>query len=385
LRIVQVGDSLERAFGGTAAACANLSNHLAAGGIDVAVMTRPAAADGARWPLHPRVTSRECRSAGPRAALWRLGPLTDAPAILRSLMPIDVAHIHGLWRMPYLQIARTARASGLPVVVSVHGMLHPAALAQRSLAKRLFRWLIQDPLLLDGATCLHATAAAEADFIRQAGYRGPIAVVPWGIDPPAATPVLTRADAPLLVYLGRLHPSKGIETLLDAWARVAGRFPAWRLSLAGYDEGGYRAALEARARELGIADRVTFNGPVAGDDREALFASASIVVLPSPAENFGLVIAEALARGIPAVATTGAPWRALADEQCGWLTEPDAATLAATLVEALSTDEATRSVMGARGRRYALPRFDWNAVARSMTELYEWVSGRRATPEFVLT
>lgn len=385
LRIIQVSDSLERAFGGTAAACASLSNHLAAGGVDVAVMTPSTAADGARWPLHPRVTARECRSTGPRALTWRLGPLTDAPAILRSLMPIDVAHIHGLWRMPYLQIARSARASGTPVVVSVHGMLHPAALERHSLAKRVFRWLIQDPLLLESARCLHATALDEADVIRRAGYRGPIAIVPWGIDPPPATPVLTKAGEPLLVYLGRLHPSKGLETLLAAWAREAGRFPSWRLRLAGYDEGGYRAALETRARELGIADRVTFNGPVTGGDREALFAAASIVVLPSPAENFGLVIAEALARGIPAIATSGAPWRALAEEGCGWVSGPDADTLAATLTEALSTDEATRRVMGGRGRRYALPRFDWDRIARSMADVYEWVSGRRSRPEFVAT
>jgi glycosyltransferase involved in cell wall biosynthesis len=384
MRVIQVSDSLDRAFGGTAAACASLSNHLAAGGIDVAVMT-PAADGRSPWPLHPRVLARECRARGPRGITWRLGPFTDAPAVLRSLMPIDVAHIHGLWRMPYLQVARTAGALATPVVVSVHGMLHPAALERRSLAKRLFRSLVQDPVLLDRAKCLHATAPDEAEFIRGAGYGGPIAIVPWGIDRPSATPALTSTDAPLLVYLGRLHPSKGIDTLLAAWARIAGRFPAWRLLLAGYDEDDYRARLEARARALGIAGRVTFAGPVADGDRETLFAAASIVVLPSPAENFGLVIAEALARGIPAVATTGAPWRALAEEGCGWVSEPDASALAATLAEALATDEATRSVMGARGRRYALPRFDWDRITKSMLELYEWVSGRRARPDFVST
>jgi glycosyltransferase involved in cell wall biosynthesis len=383
MRVVQVSDSLDRAFGGTATACASLSNHLAAGGIDVAVMTPAAGEAAARWPLDPRVMARECRTTGPRGITGRLGPFTDAPAVMRSLMPIDVAHIHGLWRMPYLQVARTARALDTPVVVSVHGMLHPAALERRSLAKRLFRWLVQDAMLLDRATCLHATAAEEADLIRRAGYRGPIAIVPWGIDRPPAAPALTKTDAPLLVYLGRLHPSKGIDALLAAWARIASRFPAWRLRLAGYDEAGYRAALEARVAELGISARVTFDGPVANGDREALFAAASIVVLPSPAENFGLVIAEALARGIPAVATTGAPWRALTEEGCGWVSEPDATTLAATLAEALSTDEETRSVMGARGRRYALPRFDWDRIARSMVELYEWVAGRRSKPVFV--
>src|SRR4029078_12054837 len=115
-----------------------------------------------------------------------------------------------------------------PVIVSVHGMLHPAALGQRSLAKRLFRWLVQDSMLLDRATCLQVTAGDEAEAIRRAGYRGAIAVVPWGIEPPSATPVLTKTDAPLLVYLGRLHPSKGLDALLTAWARIAGRFPAWR-------------------------------------------------------------------------------------------------------------------------------------------------------------
>jgi glycosyltransferase involved in cell wall biosynthesis len=384
VRIVQVSDSLDRAFGGTAAACASLSNHLAASGVEVAVMT-PQAGDAARCALDTRVTARECRTTGPRGIGWRLGPFTDAPAVMRSLLPIDVAHIHGLWRMPYLQTARTARRLRMPLVVSAHGMLHPAALERRSLAKRLFRWLVQDRMLLDGATCLHATAADEADSIRQAGYRGPIAIVPWGIDHPPATPMRTNTDAPRLVYLGRLHPSKGLDALLTAWARIAERFPAWQLLLAGYDRAGYRATLQARVRDLRIVDRVTFNGPVAGADREALFAAASIIVLPSPAENFGLVIAEALARGIPAIATTGAPWRALDDEGCGWLSAPDAAALATTLVEALSTDEATRSVMGARGRRYALPRFDWDRIAHSMVELYEWVVGRGSKPDFVLT
>jgi glycosyltransferase involved in cell wall biosynthesis len=290
-----------------------------------------------------------------------------------------------LWRLPYLQVARTARALETPVIVSVHGMLHEAALKQRSLAKRLFRWLVQDSMLLDGASCLHATAAEEAAAIRRAGHRGAIAVVPWGIERPPATPVFTKAGAPLLVYLGRLHPSKGIDVLLAAWTRIADRFPAWRLRVAGYDEQGYRAALEARVDQLGVAGRVTFDGPMANADREALFAAASIVVLPSPAENFGLVIAEALARGIPAIATTGAPWRALAEEGCGWVSGSDADALAATLAEALSTDEATRRVMGARGRRYALPRFDWDRIAWNMTDLYEWVSGRRPMPEFVVT
>jgi glycosyltransferase involved in cell wall biosynthesis len=385
VRILQVSDSLEQAFGGTAAACAHLSNHLAAGGVDVAVMTPQPVADAASWPLDSRVTARQCRPKGPFRLMWRLGPLTDAPAVIRSLLPIDVAHIHGLWRMPYLQTARAARECRTPVVVSVHGMLHPTALEQRSLAKRAFRWLVQDTMLFGNSHCLHATARDEADILRRAGYGGPIAIIPWGIDAPHRQDRRSPVAERLLVYLGRLHPSKGLDALLTAWANVERQFPAWKLLLAGYDEGGYRGTLEARVRELRITARVSFSDPVAGDEREALFANASLVVLPSPAENFGLVVPEALVRGIPVIATTGAPWAALQDERCGWWTDADVDSLAAALKQALSIDDATRQEMGERGRQFALPRFSWERIASRMIELYEWLSGRRASPEFLVT
>jgi glycosyltransferase involved in cell wall biosynthesis len=381
--VLQVSDTLEVAFGGTAAVCAQLSNHLAAGGAEVALMTPLPANGHARWPLDPRVAVRYCRRRGPRSLGWRLGPLTDAPGIFKSLQPIDVAHIHGLWRMPYLQTARTARVCGIPVVVSAHGMLHAQALGRRSFAKRVARWLFQDALLLHGSGCLHATATEEAEAIRGAGYKGPIAIVPWGIESPPERQS-PPPDAPLLVYLGRLHPSKGLDALLTAWARVEQRFPTWRLMLAGYDQDGYRLVLEQQARDLQIADRVTFAAPVHGAVREALFHAAAIVLLPSPAENFGLVVPEALSRGIPVIATTGAPWSALRDEQCGWWTAPGADALAATLIEALGTDAATRRQMGERGRRYVIPRFTWDGVARSMSDLYAWLAARRAQPAFVV-
>jgi glycosyltransferase involved in cell wall biosynthesis len=385
MRVLQIGESLAVEYGGTAAACAELTNQLAHSGVDVSIITLGGSnGAGARWPLDPAVAASICIPTG----LRRLGYCRGMPAILESLAPQSVIHMHGLWRLHYLQSAHFARARDIPVIVSVHGMLLGRALRQRAALKSVGRWLFQDAILRR-AHCLHATAPAEAEAIRRLGFAGPIAVVPWGVHPPTATPSASRsssasgAGSRTILYLGRLHPTKALEPLLRAWAQVRERFAAWRLVVAGYDEGAYRSTLVALATELGVADTVTFPGPAQGSAREQLFADASLVVLPSPAENFGFVVPESLVRGIPVIATQGAPWSSLAAEGCGWWVSPGTSSLAAALVEALSQSPTTLREMGERGRRLARDRYTWDRVANSMVELYEWTLGRRVEPAFL--
>lgn len=381
LRVLQVGNSLATHFGGTAAACAQLANHLAAGGVDVSMLTLGAANGTRTWPLDPRVVASNCRPVG----LQRIGYCPDAAAILGSLPQPDVAHIHGLWRLHFLQSARFAFDRGIPVMVSVHGMLHDAALRQRAGLKRMARWLFQDALLA-GARCLHATAPEEAGEIRRLGFGGPVAVVPWGVDMPDAAPARSQGVSGgrrTALYLGRLHPSKGLEPLVRAWARLGDWRRSWQLVLAGYDEGNYRGRLETLAAALDLGDSVIFAGAVEGGEREQLFAGASFVVLPSPAENFGFVVPEALGRGVPVIATEGAPWSRVVAEGCGWWVPAGEASLAAALTDALGcTPDALRE-MGERGRRFARAHFAWDRVAADMVALYEWMLGRRAEPAFV--
>ena len=317
----------------------------------------------------------------------RLGYCREVPAILDSLPSQHVVHVHGLWRLHYLQSARYALARSIPLIVSVHGMLLGGALRQRAALKRIGRWLFQDAVLR-GAHCLHATSSAEAEAIRGLDFRGPIAVVPWGVRP-AASPSPSQSLASdssrrrVVLYLGRLHPTKGLEPLLRAWAQVRERFAAWHLVVAGYDRGSSRSTLVALATELGIAEAVTFGSPVQGSAREQLFADASLVVVPSPAENFGFVVPEALVRGVPVIATQGSPWSSLAAGACGWWVPPGASSLAAALAEALSQSPRTLREMGEHGRRLARDRYTWDRVAGSMVHLYEWTLGRRDEPAFV--
>jgi glycosyltransferase involved in cell wall biosynthesis len=317
----------------------------------------------------------------------RLGFCPQLEDTVASLPRPDLIHIHGLWRVHYAQTARYARRLGVPVVLSLHGMLYLEALAEHRTLKQLARWVYQDRVLRH-ASCLHATSPEEIAGVRRFGFTGPVALILWGVDTPE------HADAPrqlrripdarrrTVVYLGRLHPRKGLDVLLSAWSRLGSR-EGCRLVVAGADSDGYRSTLTTRANALGVADSVEWRDALSGLERERIFDEASVLVLPSAYENFGLVVAEALARGVPAIATQGTPWGSLVEEQCGWWIPFGVEPLTAALSDALARSDAELEVMGERGRRFATARFRWECTAAAMRELYDWLLGKRPQPAFV--
>jgi glycosyltransferase involved in cell wall biosynthesis len=384
IRVLQVIESLNVEFGGIATACAQLANHLVRSGVAVTAVTLDGAGPEPRkWALDARIDALTCAPSWPR----RLGYCHALSATLAASPAPAVVHIHGLWRLHFAQAARFAHRVGAPVIVSTHGMLHAAARGQRAALKRIARWVFQDDVVRR-ASCLHATAVEEADEIRKVGFTGPIVVIPWGVLPPeprVADPASSDspADRRVVLFLGRFHPTKGVDELLRAWARVRARFPSSTLVLAGYDDGNFRLRLAALAASLGISSSVTFEGPVDGPGRERLFAEASLLVLPSPAENFGFVVPEALVRGIPVVTTMGTPWSRVVTENCGWWVPAGEDSLAAALTEALGRHPDALREMGERGRTFARANFTWDRVAASMTALYAWTLGLGPEPPSV--
>lgn len=376
--MLQITESLNVEFGGLATACAQLANHLVAAGTAVTAVTVDGNRAGRRAALDARVHAVRCAPSWP----GRLGYARGLGPTLESMTP-DVVHVHGLWRLYLSQAARFAHRRGVPVIVSTHGMLHAPARRQRAALKQMEGWLFQDGVLRH-ARCLHATADDEADEIRKLGFNTPIAVIPWGVELPdsSSAPHATSAQ-PVVLFLGRIHPTKGLDTLLRAWARVCGRFPSARLTLAGYGDDEYRERLISLAASLSIAGSVTFEGPVESAGRERLFAAASLLVLPSPSENFGLVVPEALVRGIPVITTHGTPWSRVVAERCGWWVPPAEDALAGALTEALDSAPVALRGMGERGRRFARASFVWDRVAAAMVALYAWTLGEGPEPSFV--
>jgi glycosyltransferase involved in cell wall biosynthesis len=285
----------------------------------------------------------------------------------------SIVHAHGLWLMPNVEAGLAARRYKVPLVVSARGMLAAESLRISPLRKRIF-WTLLQGSAYGRAAAWHATCEAEAEEIRRFGIRAPIAIVPNGISLPVAgqSPAMRAEGKRTVLYLGRVHPKKALDTLVRAWTGVARDFPGWRLRIVGPDENGHAADLRELAAAL-QSEAISIEVPVFGKAKDELLAEASLFVLPTLNENFGIAVAEALAAGVPAIVTRGAPWAGLADERCGWWIDHGVGPLAAALRDAMQLPASTLREMGSRGRGWMARAFEWDPIARDLLGVYKWL------------
>lgn len=315
--------------------------------------------------------------------LKRLG---ISPAMRRGLREAagnaDILHSHSLWMMPNVYPASAVHGTKCRLVVSPHGTLQDAAW-NRSRFRKSIMWAMGQKKVLTSAACLVATGAGELAGIRTRGLTQAVALIPNGIDvPPAPAHERTGNGTRRLLFLGRIHPIKGLENLLRAWSRIEPDFGAWELCLTGTDEAGYVSTLKAQAKELKIT-RFGVRGPVFGEDKGSSLRDSDLLILPSFSENFGVVAAEALAHGVPVIASKGTPWQGLTTHGCGWWTENTPAALEACLREALALPPETLRQMGAAGRQWMLDEFSWPRIGRMMFDTYAWLLGSAPKPAWV--
>lgn len=314
----------------------------------------------------------------------RLRRLYYSPPLGRFLdeavRTVDVVHTHSVFLWPTTRAARAARRLGVPYVVSPRGMLVPDLIRKRSrFAKKAWIALFERANL-EAASAIHSTSAVETAELRRLELRLPeIVEIPNGVDTdlvpqtgePSPDPSL---PADYAAFLGRLNWKKGIERLLEALALD----PTLFLVLAGNDEAGFRARLEAMAERLGVASRVRFTGFVDGSAKSRLLRHAAAVVLPSDSENFGNSLLEAMALGTPVVATPGvglAPF--IRDRRCGLVAGPDAAAIASA-IRRLRDDAQLRRTMGENGMRAAREQFSWDGIAARFEKHYRDMLDRQA-------
>lgn len=295
---------------------------------------------------------------------------------------VDVIHNHGLWLHPNHVAAATSRRRRKPLVTSPRGMLSPWARRRSRLRKSLV-WSLWERRNLETARVLHASSDSEASDIRGAGLGGPIAVIANGVDtdvfkPGAADDVPERRE---VLFLGRLHEAKGYDTLLTAWEAV-GTDGRGRLALAGPGE---RADLDELERRMGASrpGSVAYLGVLGRDEKIERLRRAWALVLPSRTESYGMAVAEALACGVPVVASRNAPWRDIEERECGWWVEPSPAPLAAALREALSLSATDRRRMGMRARELAVSKHSLSEAGRRMAATYAWILGGGIRPDWV--
>ncbi len=295
----------------------------------------------------------------------------------------DVIHNHGLWMMPniYGAVARR-KNSDVRFVTAPRGMLSATSLSFSPIRKKIFGHMFQNRAL-DAVDMFHATAESEADEIRALGYAQPIAVVPNGIhdDAPAKSSRQAGRDK-VVISIGRVHAKKGLDRLIRSWAEVTGRFPDWKLVIAGPSEKGHAEELRQLVRQLALPT-VEVRGPVYGAEKQQLYAKSSLFVLATLNENFGMTVAESLMAGTPVICTKGAPWSGLETHRCGWWIDHGIEPLTAQLCAAMQAPAKEIDAMGARGRAWMKNEFGWQSIARKLTDAYGWLRDGGDPPTFV--
>ncbi len=371
MRACHIVPSLEARHGGPSKSVRALANHLALGGDQVDLLATAEPGDTAAATASDRAGVRIFPRLAPE---W----IVRSPALQDALatIPFDVVHHHSLWLRTLHYAATAARRAGRPLVISPRGMMSDWAWRHRRWRKILAGLFIH-PGAFSRAAGWHATSREEADDIRALGFRQPVCVSPNGVPIPGGAELAAARFAwleacpatrsrPVAVFYSRFHRKKRVRELIDLW-RSAPRGD-WLLLVVGTAEDYSVPELAAGAPgNVAVFD---------GAGRPPPYAVASLFVLPSHSENFGLVIAEALAAGVPALVTDATPWTGLATQPAGWCVPWE--KYAGTLDAALALAPAELQAMGRKGRDWMERDFSWARAAGLLHQFYEQLRHARS-------
>jgi glycosyltransferase involved in cell wall biosynthesis len=365
-------------YGGPIRSVHGLCAGLARAGVEVHICTtnvdgerdsdvplgRPVEIDGVRVWYHPSRRLRRLYYSPPMAAGLR-----------RQVSGFDLLHLHSVFLWPTWAAARRAVRDGVPYVVSPKGQLVQDLIRRKSRwVKRLWIALIERRTL-EGAAAIQVTSRRELDEFRRFGFRTPEPwLIPHGMDLPEGevTPVPVpppEGAAPRVVFLGRINWKKGLDRLIPAMVHV----PGAELVLAGNDEENYSSSLKELAREAGVANRVTFAGPVRDEGKWDLLRSGTVFVLPSYDENFGIAALEAMAVARPVVVTPEVGMAEIVVEADSGIVVDGAPEKLGPAIDALLRDPARLQHKGANGRRVIEKRLTWDRIALEMRRAYEGI------------
>ena len=370
MNILQVTPSFHPAYvyGGPIRSVYELCCNLARAGCQVRVLTTDA--NGADAVLDVDTTHESDHDGFCVRYCHRIKDVSISPTLLRLLPEYvrwaDVVHLTAVYSFPIIPTLLICRVLNKPVVWSPRGMLQRWEGTSRPLLKTIWEQVCR--LVAPRKLILHLTSEAERQesAIRLPGIA--TTVIPNAIEVPNKIAAVNGHKVLRLLFIGRLHAKKGIENLLAAYQQLNGclSMPV-SLTVAGDGDLRYTQNLKARIEQLAISGQIQMAGAVLGKDKENAFMNADVVIVPSFTENFAMVVAEALAYGIPVIASTGTPWKRLVEMGCGLWVDNRPETLAQAIKE---ISQMPLQEMGLRGREWMRKEFAGNIVAEKMITVY---------------
>jgi glycosyltransferase involved in cell wall biosynthesis len=298
-----------------------------------------------------------------------------------KIKKFNIIHLHGMWSPSLLVAALFAIRMKIPFMISPHGCLEPWALSYRRNKKKLALYTYQG-IVLRSASMFVATSNQEFESIRKLGFLQPVAVIPNGVDVmPRQEPNMQAGDK-IILFLSRVHPIKGLLDLVEAWGAV--RQQGWSVVVAGGDEDGYLATVIALVKSKGLESDFKFIGFVEGARKQECFDAATVFILPTYSENFGIVVAEALARELPVITTTAAPWSDLVEYDCGWWVSPGVRCVSEALSKAMACSSDELRAMGRRGRQLVINKYLWSQIGAEGFAVSHWLLNQSSTKPSVI-
>ena len=313
------------------------------------------------------------------ARFWYGHSLKLRSSLQKVIPSYDLIHIHELWNYPGFAAYQVAKSTNKPYVLSIHAALDPDRLSFKAYKKRPYLKFIRRKILNQAST-LFALTITEKEHIQNLGISSPISVIPNGIFPEIFnTPnfqagVLKQLsqvkDKYIILYLGRIHPLKGIDLLVEAFGDIAKIREDVCLVIAGDDEVGYRSQLELQLSNLGILDKTIFTGLLNETDKVAMLGIADIFVLPSYSEGFSMSILEAMASGLPVVITDKCYFSEVGTSGAGLIVETSSDQLRDALMSFFENPGKIKQ-MGGKGRQLVLQKYTWDKVVDQIKLIYQ--------------
>lgn len=384
MRVLHVIPSLAASEGGPSLALPVMAVALVSRGVAVDVVTTDDDGPGRRlpaeqpgwqempggWRLRRFPKQTEFYKASLPMALWLLRHVTD----------YDLVHVHAVFSFCPGAASAAAHLRGVPCIVRPLGTLNAWGMKNRRRWVKALSFRLLDKPLLDRAAALHCTSRAEAEELAPLGIQARPVVVPLGMDltafdtlPPGSefeAMFPEAAGGRNFLFLSRLNPKKGLETLLAAFARCQARRQGWRLVLAGSGDAAYELELRKLAEVLGIAGTVTWTGFLRDRARLAALAACPVFVLPSHSENFGIALLEAMAAGLACLSTPGVALAAEAAPAGAVLLCQGAVEELAQALDELAADGQLRQQLGQRAAALARATYSAPAMAEALESLY---------------
>ena len=384
IKILHGTASLSPEWGGPTKVVVELTEALARKGIDITIFTPVRKGDEVKIKP-PKGVNLQLFNQGFLSKWWT----SYSPDLARNIQwgayKFDLIHIHEIWHYANFASYHAAKKAGKPYIITIHGLLDPWCLNYKAFKKKIYSLFIQRRILRE-ASAIHAITNEEVKHIRTFGIDNSIVMIPNGIDPKEFINLPLREELEsfypkikgkrIILFLGRIHPQKGLDLLAKAFEKIAREWDDAYLMIVGPDSEGYKIKIEKMLESEGVLNKVIFTGMLSGRKKLIALGGADIFALPSYSEGFSMAILEAMICKLPVIITKQCNFPEVTEVGAGNEIDPNVEQLTGALGNLLGNPQLCKK-MGKNGKRLVLEKFTWDKIADKMIQIYEEILNRK--------